>query len=106
MIRPLPRPEGAHSKDYTRLQMSQIKIQANIVGWRHTAFGKLSGATIESLIASAAKQAIFPTGIHPRELYAVWLGQSHSGMVPAAFCSRLVLGEQRHLRRPHEPRGG
>src|SRR3546814_3516690 len=55
MIRPLPRPEGAHSKDYTRLQMSKIKIQANIVGWGHTAFGKLSGDTIESLIASAAK---------------------------------------------------
>src|SRR3546814_3242293 len=81
MIRPLPRPEGAHSKDYTRLQMSKIKIQANIVGWGHTAFGKLSGDTIESLIASAAKQAIVHAGIDPRDIDAVWLGHFNSGMV-------------------------
>src|SRR3546814_14573532 len=92
MIRPLPRPEGAHSKDYTRLQMSKIKIQANIVGWGHTAFGKLSGDTIESLIASAAKQAIVHAGIDPRDIDAVWLGHFNSGMVTDAFCSSLVLG--------------
>src|SRR3546814_5767377 len=78
MIRPLPRPEGAHSKDYTRLQMCKIKIQANIVGWGHTAFGKLSGDTIESLIATAAKQATVHAGIDQRDIDAVWLGHFNS----------------------------
>src|SRR3546814_11323583 len=88
MIRPLPRPEGAHSKDYTRLQMSKIKIQANIVGWGHTAFGKLSGDTIESLIASAAKQAIVHAGIEPRDIDADWRGPFKLGLVPRTEAQR------------------
>src|SRR3546814_7604963 len=80
------------------LQMSKIKIQANIVGWGHTAFGKLSGDTIESLIASAAKQAIVHAGIDPRDIDAVWLGHFNSGMVPDAFCSSMVLGAHDALR--------
>lgn len=78
--------------------MSKIKIQANIVGWGHTAFGKLSGDTIESLIASAAKQAIVHAGIDPRDIGAVWLGHFNSGMVPDAFCSSMVLGAHDALR--------
>src|SRR3546814_17395221 len=82
---------------YTTLVLS-IKIQANIVGWGHTAFGKLSGDTIESRIASAAKQAIVHAGIDPRDIDAVWLGHFNSGMVPDAFCSSMVLGAHDALR--------
>jgi acetyl-CoA C-acetyltransferase len=78
--------------------MPRSKIQANIVGWGHTPFGKLSGETIESLIASAATEAITHAGIDPRDIDAVWLGHFNSGMVPDAFCSSMVLGAHDALR--------
>lgn len=78
--------------------MPNTKIQANIVGWGHTPFGRLSGETIESLIVAAAKEAIAHTGIDPRDIDAVWLGHFNSGMVPDAFCSSMILGAHHALR--------
>lgn len=78
--------------------MPNTKIQANIVGWGHTPFGKLTGETIESLIVSAAKEAIGHAGIDPRDIDAVWLGHFNSGMVPDAFCSSLIFGAHDGLR--------
>ena len=78
--------------------MPNSKIQANIVGWGHTPFGKLTGETIESLIVAAAKEAIGHAGIDPRDIDAVWLGHFNSGMVPDAFCSSLIFGAHDALR--------
>lgn len=78
--------------------MPNTKIQANIVGWGHTPFGRLSGETIESLIVAAAKEAIAHAGIDPRDIDAVWLGHFNSGMVPDAFCSSMILGAHHALR--------
>ncbi len=39
-------------------------MTACIVGWAHTPFGKLAGATLESLIVEAATGALDHAGIH------------------------------------------
>lgn len=75
-----------------------VKIQANIVGWGHTPFGKLPEETVESLITSAATEAISHAGIDPGDIDAMWLGHFNSGMVPDAFCSSMILKADDALR--------
>ena len=74
------------------------KIQAAIVGWGHTKFGKLGGETLENLIHSAAREAIAHARIDAADIDGVWLGHFNSGMVPDAFCASMVLGADPALR--------
>jgi acetyl-CoA C-acetyltransferase len=62
-----------------------------LTGWGHSRFGKLSDATLESLIVQVATEAIGNAGIEPGQIDEIYLGQFNSGMLPLAFPSSLAL---------------
>lgn len=71
--------------------------EANIVGWGHTKFGRLSGS-LEYLIIEAAREAIDHAGVDPAEIDGIWLGNFNSGLVTDGFASSLALGVDDRLR--------
>ncbi len=73
-------------------------MDAQIVGWGHTPFGRHDDKTIEDLILDAARAAIDHAGIEPSEIDSIWLGNFNSGMVPDGFASSLVLNLDDGLR--------
>lgn len=73
-------------------------IQGAIVGWGHTPFGKLSGRSLEQLIAAAVREALDDAGIDGTAVDAMWLGHFNSGMVSDAFCSSMIIGADEGLR--------
>lgn len=72
-------------------------MDARIVGWGHTPFGRLS-ASFEELVHQAAAEALAMAGVNPAQVDAIWLGHFNNGMVPDAFASSLVLGLDEELR--------
>ncbi|SBW28258.1 acetyl-CoA acetyltransferase [Candidatus Protofrankia californiensis] len=62
-----------------------------IVGWGHTPFGRLPDETLESLIVTAARDAITTAGLQPREIDEIVVGTYNGGLQPLAFPSSLVL---------------
>jgi acetyl-CoA C-acetyltransferase len=73
-------------------------MDAKIVGWGHTPFGAHREITLETLIQSAAKEAIEHAGVDPADIDAIWLGHFNAGMVPDAFASSLIVGLDDALR--------
>ncbi len=73
-------------------------MQACMVGWGHTRFGKLDAFTLEDLIKDAARQALADAGIGGRDVDGVWLGHFNSGLVPDGFCSSMILAADPDLR--------
>lgn len=73
-------------------------MEARIVGWGHTPFGRLEDKTTEDLILDAAQQAIDNAGIDPSEIDSVWVGHFNSGMVADGFTSSLALNLDESLR--------
>lgn len=73
-------------------------MEAYIVGWGHTKFGKLEALSLEDLIVMAAKEALADAGVSGRDVDAVWLGQFNSGLVPDGFCSSMAIGADEGLR--------
>lgn len=73
-------------------------MDAVIVGWGHTAFGKFDALDLEDLISAAAREALDDSGIDPSIIDAVWLGHFNSGLVPDAFASSIVLSAHPALR--------
>ncbi|WP_206243526.1 thiolase domain-containing protein [Novosphingobium terrae] len=73
-------------------------MDAFIVGWGHTAFGKLEGLGLEDLIRQAAHAALLDAGVSADEVDGVWLGNFNSGLVPDGFCSSMVLHTHPGLR--------
>ncbi|WP_169568292.1 acetyl-CoA acetyltransferase [Sneathiella limimaris] len=73
-------------------------MDAKIVGWGHTPFGKHEDKTIEDLIITAAKEAIDHAGLEPSDIDSIWLGHFNSGMVPDGFASSLALNLDDSLR--------
>lgn len=73
-------------------------MEALIVGWGHTKFGRHDGLDIEALIQSAAREALDDAGIGASDVDAVWLGHFNSGMVADGFCSSMILGIDPALR--------
>lgn len=73
-------------------------MDARIVGWGHTPFGRHPDKTIEDLIIDAAREAIEHAGIEPSEIDSIWLSNFNSGMVPDGFASSLVLNLDDSLR--------
>jgi acetyl-CoA C-acetyltransferase len=65
-------------------------MEACIVGWGHSRFGRLADS-LESLIAQVACEAIADAAIDPADVDAIWLGHYNGGFVPETFCSSLVL---------------
>src|SRR5882672_9442511 len=62
-----------------------------IVGWAHTAFGKLENESVESLIVRAANGALADAGIGPADVDEIVLGHFNAGFSPQDFTASLVL---------------
>ncbi|WP_344189817.1 acetyl-CoA acetyltransferase [Pedococcus aerophilus] len=62
-----------------------------LTGWGHTPFGRLEGESVESLVVTAATQALEAAGVEPGAVDEIYLGQFNSGMVPLGFPSSLAL---------------
>ncbi|MEZ2391196.1 acetyl-CoA acetyltransferase [bacterium RCC_150] len=62
-----------------------------LTGWGHSKFGKLSDETLESLIVEVSSEAIRNSGLEPRDIDEIYLGQFNSGMMPLGFTSSLAL---------------
>lgn len=62
-----------------------------LTGWGHSKFGKLTDDTLESLIVQVAGEAIKNSGLDPKDIDEIYLGQFNSGMQPLGFTSSLAL---------------
>lgn len=73
-------------------------MKTAIVGWGHTRFGRLDEHDLESLIVTAAREAVAHAGLEFRDIDAVALGQLNGGLVRDSFCSSLALQADPALR--------
>jgi acetyl-CoA C-acetyltransferase len=73
-------------------------MTACIVGWAHTAFGRLDGETVESLIVRVARESLADAGIAARDVDAMVLGHFNAGFSPQDFTASLVLQASPDLR--------
>ncbi len=73
-------------------------MTACIVGWAHTAFGRLEGETVESLIVRVATEAIADAGIAPADVDEIVLGHFNAGFSAQDFTASLVLQASPDLR--------
>jgi acetyl-CoA C-acetyltransferase len=73
-------------------------MTACIVGWSHTAFGRLDTETVESLIVRAANAALADAGIGPGDVDEIVLGHFNAGFSPQDFTASLVLQAAPELR--------
>ena len=73
-------------------------MTACIVGWAHTAFGRLSDETVESLIVRVASEAIRDAGISPKDVDEIVLGHFNAGFSAQDFTASLVLQASPDLR--------
>jgi acetyl-CoA C-acetyltransferase len=69
-----------------------------IVGWAHTAFGKLAGETVESLIVRVAGEALSDAGIAAKDVDEIVLGHFNAGFSEQDFTASLVLQASPDLR--------
>jgi len=69
-----------------------------IVGWAHSRFGKLEGATLENLITTVAAEALEHAGIGPEDVSEIVLGHFNAGFSPQDFTASLVLQADDRLR--------
>jgi acetyl-CoA C-acetyltransferase len=73
-------------------------MTACIVGWSHTAFGKLEAETVETLVVRAATEAMAHAGIGPDDVDEIVLGHFNAGFSPQDFTASLVLQADDRLR--------
>lgn len=73
-------------------------MDAFIVGWGHTAFGRFDTLGLEALIREATVSALADAGIGGADVDGVWLGNFNSGLVADGFCSSMVLHADPGLR--------
>jgi acetyl-CoA C-acetyltransferase len=73
-------------------------MSAAIVGWAHTAFGKLSGESVESLIVRVANEALADAGVAPKDVDEIVLGHFNAGFSAQDFTAALVLQASSDLR--------
>jgi acetyl-CoA C-acetyltransferase len=71
---------------------------ASIIGWGHTAFGRLAGTTVESLIVDVVREAVAHAGIEYREIDEIFLGHFNAGFSAQDFTAALVLQASPELR--------
>jgi acetyl-CoA C-acetyltransferase len=64
---------------------------ACIVGWAHTAFGKLDDPDVESLIGRVADAAIQDAGVAPAEIDGVFVGLFNNGFSRQDFPSSMPM---------------
>jgi acetyl-CoA C-acetyltransferase len=73
-------------------------MQAHIVGWGHTPFGRHADKSLEDLVVEAARQALDHAGVDAGEVDAVFLGHFNSGLVADGFPASLALQADERLR--------
>src|SRR5438094_5688139 len=73
-------------------------MTACIVGWAHSPFGKLSGETVESLIARVAGDALADAAISAKDVDEIVLGHFNAGFSAQDFTASLVLQASPDLR--------
>src|SRR5215831_15346601 len=73
-------------------------MNACIVGWGHTPFGRLDGETVESLIVRVTNEALADAGIAPAEVDEIVLGHFNAGFSAQDFTASLVLQASPDLR--------
>jgi acetyl-CoA C-acetyltransferase len=73
-------------------------VTACIVGWAHTAFGRLEGETLESLIVRVAGGALADAGIAAGDVDEIVLGHFNAGFSAQDFTASLVLQASPDLR--------
>ncbi|MBD8561811.1 acetyl-CoA acetyltransferase [Pseudomonas fluorescens] len=73
-------------------------MQTAIIGWGHTSFGKFDDQTVESLVVSAANEALTHAGIPAEEVDAIVLGHFNAGFSAQSFTASLVLQADPKLR--------
>jgi acetyl-CoA C-acetyltransferase len=73
-------------------------MTAAIVGWAHTAFGKLNDESVESLIERVAVDALADAGLSPRDVDEIVLGHFNAGFSAQDFTAALVLQAASDLR--------
>ena len=73
-------------------------MDARIVGWGHTPFGRLEDKSLEDLITDAAAEALSHAGLEARDVDAIWVGHFNSGLVADGFASSLALQLDESLR--------
>ena len=69
-----------------------------IIGWGHTAFGKLGSTTLEEMIVEVAREAMEDAGVAPSEVDEIVLGTFNGGLDQQDFPSSLVLQAHPDLR--------
>jgi acetyl-CoA C-acetyltransferase len=73
-------------------------MTACIVGWAHTAFGRLEGETVESLVTRVTRDALADAGIEPGDVGEIVLGHFNAGFSAQDFTASLVLQASPDLR--------
>lgn len=73
-------------------------MDAQIVAWGHTRFGRHAQSSLEDLIREAAAEAIKHAGVSAADIDSIWIGHFNAGLVPDAFPASLVLGLDEGLR--------
>jgi len=72
-------------------------MDARIVGWGHTRFGRLE-RNLEDLIGDAAREALSHAGVAAKDVDAIYLGHFNGGLVKDGFASSLALQVDEDLR--------
>jgi acetyl-CoA C-acetyltransferase len=73
-------------------------MTACIVGWAHTAFGKLAGETVESLVVRVVGEALADAAIVANDVDEIVLGHFNAGFSAQDFTASLVLQASPDLR--------
>ncbi|WP_118134942.1 acetyl-CoA acetyltransferase [Oceanicella sp. SM1341] len=73
-------------------------MDAAIVGWGHTKFGRMDALSLEELITMAAAEALGDAGLTGADVDAVWLGHFNAGLVKDGFAASMVLGADDGMR--------
>jgi acetyl-CoA C-acetyltransferase len=74
-------------KPFTETKLQDLPL---IIGWGHTAFGKLDAKEPEQLIDEAASAAIAAAGLEPQDIDAAFVGTFNGGFVPQDFSAALL----------------
>jgi acetyl-CoA C-acetyltransferase len=73
-------------------------MDACIIGWAHTPFGRLEAETVESLIVRVTNEALADAGIAPADVDEIVLGHFNAGFSAQDFTASLVLQASPDLR--------